>query len=409
MESHTVVETTDAIVSESKDGARHVNQYTFVDSIGRGAFGIVYLAQDSVKNRPVAIKEFSKSKLRKNLLVKMGPKLKAGRVRLERQPGSGASGGRVPIIMTSQSVTSDSGSSTTSNVNVPGFAGNPIDLVRGEIAILKKLHHPHIVRLYEVLDSPQQDSLFMVYELCERGSLLDVSSLCYNTEDRNLSLWQRYTEDEARDYFGQLVLGIEYLHASDIVHRDIKPDNLLLNQKGRLKIGDFGVSEMFASSSDLTKQSAGSPAFFAPEMCVSGHGEISAKPADIWAMGVTLYALCFDRLPFVGESVLELYKNIREAPLALPDSLSGTLLADLLHKILEKDAAKRITIGQLREHQWLTQAGKTPLLDKEANLAGTVKELTEQDISGAITPIQTLMTVLKAVGKFKSSHSLSGK
>ena len=101
------------------------------------------------------------------------------------------------------------------------------------------------------------------------------------------------------------------MHAQGIVHRDIKPDNLLLDANDVLKIVDFGVSEMFTKEDDRLKSSNGSPAFASPELSVAGGGHVSGKAADIWAMGVTLYALIYGCLPFTNYNVLELYENIR--------------------------------------------------------------------------------------------------
>jgi [calcium/calmodulin-dependent protein kinase] kinase len=101
------------------------------------------------------------------------------------------------------------------------------------------------------------------------------------------------------------------VHAQGIVHRDIKPDNLLLTADDVLKIVDFGVSEMFEKNAPMmTAKSAGSPAFFPPELCVAGHGDISGPAADIWSMGVTLYCLLFGCLPFRHRGILELCESI---------------------------------------------------------------------------------------------------
>jgi calcium/calmodulin-dependent protein kinase kinase 2 len=101
------------------------------------------------------------------------------------------------------------------------------------------------------------------------------------------------------------------VHAQGIVHRDIKPDNLLLDANDVLKIVDFGVSEIFTKEDDRLKSSSGSPAFLSPELSHAGVTNASGKAADIWAMGVTLYALIYGVLPFSNHNVLELYESIQ--------------------------------------------------------------------------------------------------
>lgn len=96
------------------------------------------------------------------------------------------------------------------------------------------------------------------------------------------------------------------------MHRDIKPDNLLLTEDDVLKIADFGVSEIFEKNTPMvTAKVAGSPAFLPPELCIVGHGDVSGAAADIWSMGVTLYCLLFGCLPFNHRGVLELYEGIK--------------------------------------------------------------------------------------------------
>jgi len=138
------------------------------------------------------------------------------------------------------------------------------------------------------------------------------------------------------------------VHAQGVVHRDIKPDNLLLTEDDVLKIVDFGVSEMFEKASDMrTAKSAGSPAFMPPELCVTKHGDVSGKAADIWSMGVSLYCLRFGRIPFERSGVLELYEAIKNEQIDFePDNEPNFI--DLMRKLLEKDPNKRIKMPELR-------------------------------------------------------------
>lgn len=204
---------------------------------------------------------------------------------------------------------------------------------------MKKLHHNNLVSLFEVLDDPTEDSLYMVMEMCKKGVVMKVS-----LEERA----DPYDDERCRCWFRDLILGIEYLHAQGIVHRDIKPDNCLVTNDDVLKVVDFGVSEMFEKDSDmLTAKSAGSPAFLPPELCVVKHGDVSGKAADIWSMGVTLYCLRYGRLPFEKESIFDLYEAIRDDPVECEGETDENF-KDLMLRILEKDPAKRLTISELR-------------------------------------------------------------
>ncbi|KAF9346068.1 hypothetical protein BGX26_002447 [Mortierella sp. AD094] len=369
-----VRETLNASVTENADGALQLGQYVLKGEIGKGAFGKVHLAEDANTHEKYAIKEFSKSKLRKKdkaNLFKLGPRGRGrGRRDLEAKAASASE--------------------------------SPLDLIRGEVAILKKLHHPNIVKLYEVLDVANDDSMYMVFEYCEKGVLMPVSLT--ETYD-NL-----FSDAECRDVFQQIVLGIEYLHEHDIIHRDIKPDNLLRSKDNIVKIVDFGVSEMFnKKGDDMTKKSAGSPAFMAPELCRPDHGEVSGRATDVWSMGVTLYCLRYSHLPYISDSILEMQHIIRESEYKLPEDEDPRFVT-LIKTLLEKDPSKRITIDLLRDDPWLTNDGKDPLISKEENTTNVVTELTEADLAGAFKKINSLATVVKAIFKLKrgiKSHSSS--
>ena len=227
--------------------------------------------------------------------------------------------------------------------------GNPLFLIKEEIAVMKKLNHDNLVSLIEVLDDPNEDSLYMVLEMCKKGVIMKVGM----EEPAD-----PYDDESCRCWFRDLILGIEYLHAQGVVHRDIKPDNLLLTEDDMLKIVDFGVSEIFEKASDMTTaKSAGSPAFLPPELCVAKHGGISGKAADIWSMGVTLYCLRFGRIPFERPGVLQLYESIKNDELDLTSGPNiDDSFRDLMTRILDKNPVTRIKMDALRVRKYGKQA-----------------------------------------------------
>ena len=142
------------------------------------------------------------------------------------------------------------------------------------------------------------------------------------------------------------------VHECGIAHRDIKPDNILISKDGTLKVVDFGVSEIFSRGQLQMSKSTGSPAFFAPEMCGVSRS-IQASCGDVWAMGITLYAMCFGYLPFQEKSLIKLYDSIKDNQFQLLTRPEYPLdadsrLIDLLNRLLEKNPDKRITIEELR-------------------------------------------------------------
>ena len=213
-------------------------------------------------------------------------------------------------------------------------------------------------------------------------------------------------EEDAREYLRQIALGIEYLHHNEIVHRDIKPDNILLTRdKKSCRIVDFGVSEMFVKPGDDTlRKSAGSPAYMSAELCTAGHGDYHGRADDMWSLGVTLYCMVVGRLPFDKDQFLELYRAIREDEPEYPSHLSEDLV-DILKRFLCKDPEKRMTTDQLREHPWVTQHGKRPMPSKEENLADVVEEITEEEVEKAIVRAGSIFTVVRAIGRFKARAS----
>ncbi|KAL2263674.1 hypothetical protein VTK26DRAFT_5705 [Humicola hyalothermophila] len=375
----TVIARSEYTNDESEDCThRRINQYLIKDEIGRGSYGAVYLATDQFGHE-YAVKAFSKTRLRKHaqseILRHRGPK----------------PFGRFPPR-------ARFGAPDTPNPSLSEYrakeAQDALFLIRKEVAIMKKLNHPNLVQLIEVLDDPEEDSLYMVLEMCKKGVVIKVGIGESATP---------YPEETCRHWFRDMILGIEYLHSQGVVHRDIKPENLLLTEDDVLKISDFGVSQMFEKRGDMrTAKSAGSPAFLPPELCVAKHGDVSGTAADLWSMGVSLYCLRYGRLPFECEGVLEMYEAIKtETPKLPPDE--NPEFVDLMSKLLEKDPEKRITMEDLREHPWVTRSGTDTLLSAEENCSDPVDPPNPLELNHAFTRrMSHLICVMKAIKKFKS-------
>ncbi|XP_028759762.1 SNF1-related protein kinase catalytic subunit alpha KIN10 isoform X2 [Neltuma alba] len=207
--------------------------------------------------------------------------------------------------------------------------------VRREIKILRLFMHPHVIRLYEVIETPTD--IYVVMEYVKSGELFD-----YIVEKGRLQ------EDEARNFFQQIISGVEYCHRNMVAHRDLKPENLLLDAKCNVKIADFGLSNIMRDGHFL-KTSCGSPNYAAPEVI---SGKLYAGPeVDVWSCGVILYALLCGTLPFDDENIPNLFKKIKGGIYTLPSHLSPGA-RDLIPRMLVVDPMKRMTIPEIRQHPW---------------------------------------------------------
>eukprot|EP00729_Bicosta_minor_P007084 gene7084-31884_t len=208
--------------------------------------------------------------------------------------------------------------------------------IKREIQVLKLFHHPHIIKLYQVIKSPTD--VFLMMEHIEGGELFE-----YILEHGKLA------EPKARRFFQQIISGVDYCHRHMVVHRDLKPENILLDKDENVKIADFGLSNIMRDG-DFLKTSCGSPNYAAPEVI---SGKLYAGPeVDVWSCGVTLYVLLCGKLPFDEDHVPTLFKKIRGGIFTLPDHLSeGT--KDLISGMLRVHQATRLKIRQIRDHPWV--------------------------------------------------------
>ncbi|OPJ75048.1 calcium/calmodulin-dependent protein kinase kinase 2 isoform A [Patagioenas fasciata monilis] len=324
-----------------------LNQYKLKDEIGKGSYGVVKLAYNEDDNTYYAMKVLSKKKLMRQ----------AGFPR--RPPPRGAKAASEGCLQ----------------------PRGPIEQVYQEIAILKKLDHPNVVKLVEVLDDPSEDHLYMVFELVKQGPVMEIPTL------------KPLSEDQARFYFQDLIKGIEYLHYQKIIHRDIKPSNLLVGEDGHVKIADFGVSNEFKGADALLTNTVGTPAFMAPETLSETRKIFSGKALDVWAMGITLYCFVFGQCPFMDERILSLHNKIKTQTLEFPDQPEVTdFLKDLITRMLDKNPETRISVPEIKLHPWVTKNGAELLPTEDENC--TLVEVTEEEVENSVKHIPSLATVI---------------
>ncbi|KAJ7247880.1 hypothetical protein B0H12DRAFT_733212 [Mycena haematopus] len=214
-----------------------------------------------------------------------------------------------------------------------------------EIEILDLLKHPNIVRLYDVFETSKYFGIIL--EFASGGELFD-----------HILAHRYLKERDAAKLFAQLISGVWYMHEKNIVHRDLKLENLLLDRHRNLVITDFGFANHFShGTNDLMETMCGSPCYAAPEL-VTSDGLYVGTAADIWSCGVILYAMLSGYLPFDddptnpdGEDIAKLYAYIARTPLSFPDHLSDQACS-LLSAMLVADPRARATLATIMRHPW---------------------------------------------------------
>ncbi|CAE7596734.1 mrkA [Symbiodinium microadriaticum] len=211
--------------------------------------------------------------------------------------------------------------------------------VRCEIRLMERLRHPNIVEFHEALDTPKQ--IYLIMDFVSGGSLHHFLKKRPN----------RRTDDPlAKRLFFQVCQGIKYLHDRHIVHRDVKLENLLLDEQGAVKIIDFGFSTIVPPGKKL-KVFCGTPSYMAPE--IVARKEYTGFCADIWAMGVLLYALLCGSFPFRGQNDRDLYRKIVRGVFHIPEFVGDGAKA-MVQRALTADMARRPTVEDLLSDQWLS-------------------------------------------------------
>ncbi|KAK4274902.1 hypothetical protein QN277_018063 [Acacia crassicarpa] len=210
--------------------------------------------------------------------------------------------------------------------------------IKREISIMRKVRHPYIIQLFEVMAT--KSKIYFVIEYAKGGELFT-----------KLSKKGKLKEEVAHKYFWQLINAVEFCHSRGVYHRDIKPENLLLDENGNLKVSDFGLSALAESKREdgLLHTTCGTPAYVAPEV-IKRRGYDGAK-ADVWSCGVVLFVLLAGYLPFHDPNLIEMYRKIDKAEFEFPIWFSPEVHT-LLSRMLDPDPNTRISMEKIRECSW---------------------------------------------------------
>ncbi|XP_073692027.1 serine/threonine-protein kinase BRSK2 isoform X5 [Garra rufa] len=207
--------------------------------------------------------------------------------------------------------------------------------VEREIAILKLIEHPHVLKLHDVYENKKY--LYLVLEHVSGGELFDY-----------LVKKGRLTPKEARKFFRQIISALDFCHSHSICHRDLKPENLLLDEKNNIRIADFGMASLQVGDS-LLETSCGSPHYACPEV-IRGE-KYDGRKADVWSCGVILFALLVGALPFDDDNLRNLLEKVKLGVFHMPHFIPPDC-QNLLRGMIEVDATKRLTLEQIQKHTW---------------------------------------------------------
>lgn len=233
---------------------------------------------------------------------------------------------------------------------------NQIEHTKTERRVLEVVNNPFIVKLRYAFQNPKK--LYFLLEYCPGGELFF-----------HLQKAGRFEEDRGRFYASQIVLALQELHRHDIIYRDLKPENVIIDLEGYIRITDFGLSKDNIKDNQSAHSFCGTPEYLAPEILKKqGHG----KAVDWWSLGAIVFEMLTGLPPFYTKEREKLFYNIKFGELKYPAHLS-TACKDLLTKLFIKDPEKRLGSGgrdaeEIKEHPWFAKIDWDALMKKQVKV-----------------------------------------
>ncbi|KAK9741496.1 hypothetical protein RND81_03G110300 [Saponaria officinalis] len=218
----------------------------------------------------------------------------------------------------------------------------------GEVAAMRRLDHPNVLKIHEVMAS--KSKIYLVMELAKGGDLFGKLSRRAD---------HRFPEPLARRYFQQLVSALGYCHRNGVAHRDVKPQNILLDDEGMIKVCDFGLSAVAESpkkSEHLLRTACGTPAFAAPEIVGRSRVGYDGCKADAWSCGVILFVLLTGYLPFDDANLVIMYRKMHKKEFRFPTWVSKPARG-LITRLLDPNPNTRLSIEEITKDGWFKNQG----------------------------------------------------
>nr|CAB3266433.1 SNF-related serine/threonine-protein kinase-like [Phallusia mammillata] len=261
------------------------------------------------------------------------------------------------------------------------------DHLHHEVTCMKLVQHPNVVRLYQVIETSTK--LYLILELGDGGDMFDYIM----RHDKGLH------EDQAKEYFAQIVSAIAYCHKLHVVHRDLKPENVVFfESQGLVKLTDFGFSNHYRPGEKLST-SCGSLAYSAPEILLGE--EYDAPAVDVWSLGVILYMLVCGVAPFNEANDSETLINIMDCRYTVLDHVSEQC-EDLIKRMIIREPSHRMSLDDIVNHPWLTGAkslsrarrNSVPMLTRNNIPADVHREILEIMVNAELADEDEILTAL---------------
>lgn len=213
--------------------------------------------------------------------------------------------------------------------------------LNNEIKILSNLDHANIIKYYESFVYKRH--LCIITEYAENG---DLQRKIKEAKSKPIS------QQQILNWFCQLAMAMGHIHSKNILHRDLKPKNIMLTSNDDIKIGDFGISKMLENTFDMAKTATGTPYYLSPEVCL---GQKYDNKSDCWMLGCILFELCTLQRPFQGESLnTVLHKITKTDPAQLPKEFDP-IFQRLIDMLLQKNAQLRASISEVLDMPQIKQ------------------------------------------------------